>query len=111
MSYYPPMQSPFLMPFQQQQQTPQNINYVSSKESVDSFFLPPNSSDMFLDESNKKFYTKKVDANGVAVIRAYDYTESAEEKPKEYVTKEEFEKFKSTLKGVKHESNPNNNGK
>lgn len=107
MSYYPPMQSPFLMPFQQTQQAqpPQTIKNVNSKESVESFFLPPNSSDMFLDEVNKKFYTKKVDASGVASIKSYDYTETEEEKPKEYVTKEEFELFKSSLKGVKHEPN------
>ena len=113
MSYYPPMQNPFMMPFQQQaqpQQT-QNIKTVNGKASVENYYLPVNSSDIFMDEGNKKFYTKYVDASGVSSIKSYDYTESEEEKPKEYVTKEEFESFKATLKGGKHESNTNSNGK
>lgn len=113
MSYYPPMQSPFMMPFQAQQQPQQtqNIKTVNGKASVESFYLQPNSSDIFMDEGNKKIYTKHVDASGVASIKCYDYTESKEEKPKEYVTKDEFEKFKATLKGVKHEPNTNSNAK
>ena len=114
MSYYPPMQSPFMMAFQQQQapQQPQtNIKTVNGKASVESFYLPPNSSDIFMDEPNKKIYTKHVDASGVASIKSYDYTESEEEKPVEYLTKAEFEAFKASMKGAKHESNTNNNGK
>ena len=112
MSYYPPMQSPFMMPFQQQQpQQTRSINTVNGKASVESFYLPPNSSDIFMDEPNKKIYTKHVDASGVASIKAYDYTESEEEKPVEYLTKAEFEAFKATMKGVKNESNTNHNGK
>lgn len=114
MSYYPPMQNPFMMPLQTQQQPQQviqTIKTVNSKASVESFFLPANSSDVFMDEGNKKFYTKHVDASGAASIKCYDYTETEEDKPKEYVTKDEFEKFKASLKGAKHESNTNNNAK
>lgn len=101
MSYF--LQNPFMMP---QTQT-RSINSVNGKASVESFYLPPNSSDVFLDESQRKMFTKHVDASGVASIKVYDYTESEEEKPTEYVTKEEFEKFKATIKGVKHEPTEN----
>lgn len=108
MSYYPPMQSPFMMPFQQQAQPQaQNIKTVNGKASVESYYLQPNSSDLFMDEGNRKIYAKYVDASGATTIKCFDYTEAEEEKPKEYVTKEEFEKFKASMKGVKHESNEN----
>ena len=110
MSYYPPLQSPFFFQQQQTQQT-HNINTVNGKASVESFYLPPNSSDVFLDEPNKKMYTKYVDSSGVASIKAYDYTESEEEKPVEYLTKAEFEAFKASMKGVKNEPNTNHNAK
>ena len=107
MSYYPPMQSPFMMPFVQQSQpvTQQNIQYVNGKQSVDSYQLPANSSVILMDSNLARFYVKQTDASGLATVKSYDFKETEEEKPKEYVTKEEFESFKSSLKGGKHESN------
>ena len=109
-SYYPALQSPLQAQFQPQQQTT-TIKNVNSKASVENFYLPVNSSDIFMDEEHKKIYTKYVDASGAAVIKSFDYKESEEEKPIEYVTKDEFEKFKASMKGAKHEPNTNNNGK
>lgn len=112
MSYYPPMQNPFMMPLQQAiapvmpQQT-QTIQYVNGKGSVESYQLPANSSVILMDSNLPRFYLKQTDASGLATIKSYDFKETEEEKPKEYVTKEEFETFKSSLKGVKHESNSN----
>ena len=117
MSYYPPMQNPFMMPFQQTppQQNVPSINSVNSKASVENFFLPPNGSGLFLDETNKKVYKKKVDASGSAIIESLSYTVDEEEKPKEYVTKEELkdalDKFRASMKGVKNEPNTNSNAK
>ena len=109
MSYYPPMQNPFmaqLMPQPQIVAQPQqNIQYVNGKQSVDSYQLPANSSVILMDSNLARFYVKQTDASGLATVKSYDFKETEEEKPKEYVTKEEFETFKSSLKGVKHESN------
>ena len=115
MSYYPPQQNPFMaqlfpqMP--QPQQSVPSINTVNSKASVENFFLPPNGSGLFLDEANKKVYKKQVDAGGSAIIKSFSYTEDEEEKPIEYVTKAEFEAFKSKMKGVKNEPSTNSNAK
>ena len=107
-----PFQTPPFLP-QPQQQQPQahTIQCVNDKSSVESFFLPPNSGEIFQDAEHKKFYTKQTDASGAATIKAFDYTEEKAPKPIEYVTKAEFEKFKANLngKGVKHE--PNHEGK
>ena len=115
-SYFPQMQSPFLaqqMPqiAPQVQPETEEIKYVSGKQGAESFQMLPNKKAILMDANEARFYIKQTDANGQATIKSFDFKETEQEKPKEYVTKEEFEKFKATLKGVKHESNPNNNGK
>lgn len=105
-SYYPPMQSPLftqapLLP----QAQPQSIQYVNDRASVDSYQLPANSSVILMDSNQARFYVKQTDASGAATVKSYDFKETEKEKPKEYVTKEEFESFKANLKkGDRHES-------
>ena len=101
---YPFQTNPFL-PQAQQQKT---INYVNGKAGVESSILSANSSDVYIDTGAKKFYTKQVDASGVATIKEHNYTEVEEAKPIEYVTKAEFELFKATMKGVEHGSDADN---
>jgi len=101
--FYPPMQAPLIQqPIMPQQQS---IQYVNDRSSVDTFQMAPNSSVILMDANISRFYTKITDASGIATIKSYDFKETEAEKPKEYVTKEEFETFKSTLKGVNDESN------
>jgi hypothetical protein len=101
---YPFQTNPFL-PQQQQQKI---INYVEGRANVESSYLGPNSSDVYIDTAAKKFYTKHVNASGVATIKEHDYTEPEEPKPPEYVTKAEFEIFKATMKGVDHGQDTDN---
>ena len=97
---YPFQTNPFL-PQQQQQKT---INYVEGRANVESSYLGPNSSDVYIDTAAKKFYTKHVNASGIATIKEHDYTEVEEPKAPEYVTKSEFETFKAQMKGAIDES-------
>ena len=99
---YPyPFQAPqFVAPAQ----PVQNIQYVNDKQSAESYQMPANSSVILMDSNLPRFYMKQTDASGIATIKAYDFKESEEEKPQEYVTKAEFEKFKANLKGARHES-------
>ena len=86
-------------------QPQQNVQYVNGRQSVDSYPMSPNSSVILMDSNMPRFYLKQTDASGVATVKSYDFKETEEEKPTEYVTKAEFEKFKSNLKGAnKHES-------
>jgi len=64
-----------------------------------------------MDSNLPRFYMKQTDASGMTTIKAYDFKEAEEEKPQEYVTKQEFEKFKASMKGVKHESTNDANRK
>ena len=95
---YPFQNTPYL------QQQVQNIQYVNGKQSAESYQLPANSSVILMDSNCARFYMKKTDASGLATIKAYDFKEVEDEKPQEYVTKAEFDKFKASMKGVKHES-------
>lgn len=110
--YYPPMQSPFLsQPQMVPQAQPQTIQYVNGKASAESYQMPANSSVILMDSNMARFYMKQTDASGIATIKAYDFKESEDEKPEEYVTKKEFELFKHDLIGDKHESTNDANRK
>ena len=99
---------PTMYPFQTAPIVPQvqqqNIQYVNGKQSAESYQMPANSSVILMDSNLPRFYMKQTDASGLASIHAYDFKEVEEEKPQEYVTKQEFEKFKATMKGARHES-------
>lgn len=109
MSYYPPMQNPFMMQMpsvmpQVPAQT-QSIQYVNDKASAESYQMPANSSVILMDTNLPRFYMKQTDASGVATIKSFDFKETEKEKPVEYVTKAEFEEYKAKMKGGRHESN------
>ena len=101
---YYPYQPPFSQIFQQPQPQQQSIQYVKDRQSAESYQMPENSSAILMDQNLSRFYMKQTDASGVATIKAYDFKEAETEKPVEYVTKSEFEKFKATMKGGRNES-------
>ena len=85
------------------QQTTQ-IQYVNDRQSAEAYQMSPNSSVILMDSNLPRFYMKQTDASGMFTLKAYDFKEVEAEKPPEYVTKAEFEKFKANLKGARHES-------
>lgn len=103
---YPMQTSPLFAPQQQQ-----SIQYVNGKQSAETYQMSPNSSVILMDSNLPRFYMKQTDASGMATIRSYDFKETEEEKPTEYVTKQEFEKFKASVKGARHESSNDANRK
>jgi len=99
-SIYPYQTTPFVP----QQPQPQTIQYVNGKQSAESYQMPANSSVILMDSNLARFYMKQTDASGISTIKTYDFKETEEDKPVEYVTRAEFDKFKASMKGVKHES-------
>ena len=95
-----PYQTPYLPQIRQQAQS---IQYVNNKQSAEAYQLAPNSSVILMDSNQARFYMKQTDASGMATLKAYDFKEAKEERPEEYVTKAEFEKFKASMKGGHHE--------
>ena len=104
-SIYPFQTSPMMAPPQQ------TIQYVNGKASAETYQMPANSSVILMDSNLPRFYMKQTDASGMATIKSYDFKETEEAKPEEYVTKSEFEKFKANLKGARHESSNDANRK
>lgn len=101
---------PYLQPYSNMfpAQPTQTIQYVNGKQSAESYQMGANSSVILMDSNLPRFYLKQTDASGLSTIRAYDFKEVEEDKAPEYVTKAEFEKFKSTMKGARHESTNDN---
>ena len=116
-SYYPPLQSPLQSAFMPQQpvlapvQDVQDVQYVNGKAGAEAYQMYANKKAILMDANLPRFYLKQTDANGQATIKSYDFHETEEEKPEEYVTKKEFESFKANLKGVKNESTNDANRK
>ena len=79
-----------------------NIIFVQGEVGAKSFQLQPNQSVMLLDNDDSKFYIKTTDSTGMSTLKAYRFEEIKEE-PKvsdesnKYVTKEEFNSFKSSI--------------
>lgn len=87
---------------QTQQNQNNNIIFVQGEVGAKSFQLQPNQSVMLLDNDDSKFYIKTTDATGMSTLKAYRFEEikEAPEVPFEsnkYVTKEEFDSFKSSI--------------
>lgn len=114
-SFYPPMQSPFMQQTPVMPQVPvqqdQDIQYVNGKPGAEAYQMFPNKKAILMDANEARFYIKQTDANGQATIKSFDFKETEQEKPKEYVTKEEFESFKASMKGGRHESNSSNDNR
>ena len=89
----------------------EQIQYVNGRQSAESYQMNPNSSVILMDSEKARFYVKKTDASGNSTIKAYDFKEAEDDKPTEYVTKAEFEKFKASVKGARHESSNDANRK
>lgn len=90
---------------------PMQIQYVNDKQSAEAYQMPVNSSVILMDANHPRFYLKQTDASGISSIKAFDFKEAEDEKPVEYVTKAEFEKFKASVKGARHESSNDANRK
>ena len=90
--------------FPTQVNVPTQIQYVNDRQSAEAYQMSPNSSVILMDSNMPRFYMKQTDASGAFTVKAYDFKEVEAEKPPEYVTKAEFEKFKANLKGARHES-------
>ena len=91
--------APYLPQFPMQQPS-QSIQYVNDRQSAEAYQMTANSSVILMDSNLPRFYMKQTDASGKATIKSYDFKETEEAKPAEYVTKEEFEAFKAKMKGV-----------
>lgn len=84
-----------------QQATAQQLIRVNGIEGAKAYQMPPNSTAALFDSNNDLMYIKITDGAGFPTIRTFAFTEYTttqnSEQANEYVTKSEFEKFKSEV--------------
>lgn len=107
-STYMPMQGA-RMPQIASQGSGQSILWVTGKEGAKAYPVAPGGNVLLMDSETNRFYIKSADASGMPMpLRIFSYTEEAaqvESKPEidttQFVTKEEFESFKESMKPKK----------
>lgn len=109
--FYPPV-NPIMAPQVQPQQTQhQNsgVIWVIGENEAKTYPVQAGQSVFLFDRDNPVFYVKSADQSGMALpLRIFDYkertqvkkedTKSESEVKQDYVTKEEFEKFRNEIK-------------
>ena len=93
----------------------QGIIWVQGETGAKSFLVAPNQSVLLMDSETNTFYIKSSDTSGMPLpLRIFDYTERTSEKsspsqesiidPKNYVTHEEFDRFKNEVLNRKQQN-------
>ena len=77
------------------------LQYVTSAEGTDSITIPPNKTAVYFNQNTDEFYIVSSDASGNRIRNDFTFKPKEKEKPKEYVTREEFDALKEELKGKK----------
>lgn len=119
-SYYPNGYQPYQYPQYQQgtqmSSANQPIIWVQGEAGAKSYLVAPNTTVLLMDSESQHFYLKSSDASGMPMpLRIFEYTEKtpnmAQNAPKaqettvspDYVTKREFEAFKSQIEAYMQE--------
>ena len=83
---------------------PHQLTQVNGMESAKAYPTAPNSMYALFDSNEDVFYVKTTDASNFPVIKKYRFheeTELVKEEASQYVTVEEFEKFKKEILDAK----------
>ena len=93
---------------QPQQQASSGLVWVQGETGAKGYLVAPNNTVLLMDSEANQFYLKSTDGSGMPLpLRVFKYEEvkanqapqaAPESHPVEYVTKAEFDEFKSTLK-------------
>lgn len=96
------------VPTPAQQQTGGGLTWVQGEAGAKSYLVAPNTTVLLMDSESNKFYLKSSDVSGMPQpLRVFEYTEKTGQQAQkhapdvdlgEYVTKREFDEFKTTLK-------------
>lgn len=73
------------------------FTFVSNIDQAKSFSLPPNRSALLMDSSKAVFYWKETNLTGQSIFKVFEFHEISEPQPPQYITTDDFEKFKREL--------------
>ena len=116
--FYPSAQPQFSVPQTQQQNN--GINWVLGETAAKSYAVAPGQSMLLMDSESPVFYIKSTDQSGMPLpLRIFDYTERKNEhttntnivttKNTDYISRSEFDAFKSEIQSAIKQSKQNNN--
>ena len=95
--YNPQMNNQQIFP----QEQPQNLIRVNGIDGAKAYQMPANSTVALFDSNEDVMYVKSTDGAGFPSIRTFEFTEKVNAEVKspdvEYISREEFEKFKKEL--------------
>lgn len=87
------------------------IRFVRNIQEANSCLIPPGTQAIFMDQNVDKFYLKETDYNNFSTVTEYEFKKVEYPKNDEFITKEEFEKWKeqyeSIIRQVQPSSEPN----
>jgi hypothetical protein len=99
------MYNPYQQYFPQQQQPTNSVIWVQGDAGAKSYMVGAGNSVVLMDSESEVFYIKSADQAGMPSLRKFKYEELTGTKEPanggEYVTRAEFEKRLSELKGAK----------
>ena len=116
----PQMQTPTVSQMQAASSNSSNLTWVQGESAAKSYPVQPGQSILLMDSENPVMYIKSTDQSGMPLpLRIFDYTERKNEhttnanvvttKNMDYVSRSEFDAFKSEIQGVLRQPKQNNN--
>lgn len=76
------------------------IRFVRNIQEANNCLIPPGTQAIFMDQNVDKFYLKETDYNNFSTVTEYEFKKVEYPKNDEFITKEEFEKWKEQYESI-----------
>lgn len=82
------------------------IRFVRNIQEANNCLIPPGTQAIFMDQNVDKFYLKETDYNNFSTVTEYEFKKVEYPKNDEFITKEEFEKWKEQYESIIQQVQP-----
>lgn len=93
---YMPMQNSAYPPLNQIQ----GVRFVSNRQEAESCAVPRGTKALLMDSNKDIFYLKETDMNGISTISEYSFKKVEPQTADNYITKDEFNKWKEQYESI-----------
>lgn len=98
---YLPQPTPYMPGAVSSPFSPRNeLQFVNDIDSARAYQMLPNSKQILLDKNLPRFYLVETDATGMKSVTPYDFTEAKDDPTPEYLTKEEFNVWRTNYESA-----------
>ena len=92
------------MPMQNSAYTPANqiqgVRFVSNRQEAENCAVPRGTKALLMDSNKDIFYLKETDINGISTISEYSFKKVEPQTEDNYITKDEFNKWKEQYESI-----------